>query len=66
MKRMKTNSKTDEKNLTVTDVARQMGVTVVRVSEDPDRLMIRRQLAMPPNKRTNFLRKRLSTGGSAL
>jgi len=63
---MKPNSQVDDKNLTLADVARQMGVTVVRVSEDPDRLMIRRLLALPPNKRTNFLRKRLSTGGSAI
>ena len=28
--------------------------------------MIRRQLALPPNKRTNFLRVRLPNGGSAL
>jgi hypothetical protein len=27
---------------------------------------IRRQLALPPNKRTNFLRVRLKNGGTAL
>jgi hypothetical protein len=60
------NVKKEEQGVSLADVARQMGVTVVRASEDPDRLMIRRQLALPPNKRTNFLRKRLSTGGSAI
>ena len=28
--------------------------------------LIRRQLALPPNKRTNFLRVRLPNGGTAL
>jgi len=63
---VKMNVKKEEQGVSLADVARQMGVTVVCVSEDPDRLMIRRQLALPPNKRTNFLRKRLSTGGSAI
>jgi len=63
---MKTDSKVGEKDLTLADVARQTGVAVVRVFEDPDRLMIRRQLALPPNKRTCFLRKRLVTGGSSI
>ncbi len=51
---------------TLADIARQMGVTVVRIFEDPDRLLIRRQLVLPLNKRTHFLRKQLSTGGSAI
>jgi hypothetical protein len=28
--------------------------------------LIRRQLALPPNKRTNFLRVRLANGGTTL
>jgi hypothetical protein len=28
--------------------------------------LIQRQLALPPNKRTNFLRVRLANGGTAL
>jgi hypothetical protein len=63
---MKLNSKADTQGATLADVARKMGVTVVRVFEDPDRLLIRRQLALPPNKRTCFLRKQLPTGGSAI
>lgn len=63
---MNNKRKVVEQKGSLADVARQMGVTVVCVSEDPDRLMIRRQLALPANKRTNFLRKRLSTGGSII
>lgn len=63
---MNKERKVFEQKGSLADVARQMGVTVVRVSEDPDRLLIRRQLALPPNKRTCFLRKQLPTGGSAI
>jgi hypothetical protein len=63
---MNKERKVFEQKGSLADVARQMGVTVVRVSEDPDRLMIRRQLALPPNKRTCFLRKQLPTGGSVI
>jgi len=63
---MKSNNKMHAQALTLTDVARKMGVTVVRISDDPDRLLIRRQLALSPNKRTCFLRKQLPTGGSAI
>jgi len=63
---MNKERKVFEQKGSLADVARQMGITVVRVSEDPDRLMIRRLLALPANKRTNFLRKRLLTGGSAI
>jgi hypothetical protein len=58
--------KTDTQAETLADIAHQMGVTVVRIFEDPDRLLIRRQLALPSNKRTHFIRKQLPTGGSAI
>jgi len=60
------HKKTDAPTETLADIARQMGVAVVRVFEDPDRLLIRRQLALPANKRTHFLRRRLATGGSSI
>lgn len=60
------HNKTDQQTETLADIARQMGVSVIRIFEDPDRLLIRRQLALPPNKRTHFLRKQLPTGGSAI
>ena len=37
-----------------------------RVDMDHDIHMIRNLLALPPNKRTNFLRVRLPNGGSAI
>jgi hypothetical protein len=64
--RTEMHNQTDAQAVTLADVARKMGVTVVCISEDPDRLLIRRQLALPPNKRTCFLRKQLPTGGSAI
>ena len=40
--------------------------TMRQASEQELTLMIRRQLALPMNKRTHFLRKRLPNGGSCL
>ena len=40
--------------------------TMRQTSELELTLMIRRQLALPINKRTHFLRKRLPSGGSCL
>ena len=40
--------------------------TMRQTSERELTLMIRRQLALPMNKRTHFLRKRLPNGGSCL
>ena len=40
--------------------------TMREASEQELTLMIRRQLALPMNKRTHFLRKRLPNGGSSL
>jgi hypothetical protein len=34
--------------------------------EDPDRHLIRLQLAKPPHQRTGFLRLPLATGGSCI
>ena len=40
--------------------------TMRQASEQELTLMIRRQLTLPMNKRTHFLRKRLPNGGSCL
>lgn len=46
---------------------REIALEIMRQSADEElRQMIRRQLALPMNKRTNFLRLRLPNGGSCL
>jgi len=45
---------------------KEAGVKLERTDEDPDRHLIRLLLALPPNKRTNFLRVPLPNGGSAI
>jgi hypothetical protein len=45
---------------------RQKLAAVARESERALREMIRRWQALPPHRRTNFLRKRLPNSGSAL
>jgi hypothetical protein len=41
-------------------------IAVARESERALRDLIRRRLALPPERRTNFLRKRVSIGRTAL
>ena len=38
----------------------------LRIDDDPDRHLIRLQLAKPPDERTNFLRIPLANGGSCI
>ena len=52
---------------TVKAAERELALETMRqASEQELTLMIRRQLALPMNKRTHFLRKRLPNGGSCL
>jgi hypothetical protein len=46
---------------------RELALEVMRQAADDELIaMIRRQLALPMNQRTNFLRVRLPNGGSCL
>jgi hypothetical protein len=56
------NSKTATKVV----VPRMRPATVRQSMEDPDRHLIRLQLAKPPHQRTGFLRLPLATGGSCI
>lgn len=60
---MKDASKKDNLNATVRrpDAPRSR-----RLDEDPDRHLIRLQLAKPPCERTHFLRIALTNGGSCI
>jgi len=48
------------------ELAREMGVEFERSDETPDINLIRMQLRLPPQKRTNFLRVTCANGGSAI
>jgi hypothetical protein len=47
-------------------VPRMRSVALRQSTEDPDRHLIRLQLAKPPHQRTDFLRVPLATGGSCI
>lgn len=56
----------DKTNPNVPDIRKDALLRPSRSDEDPDRHLIRLQLARPPHERTNFLRVPLANGGSGI
>ena len=61
------SSELSKSKKTAKPAPRDLALETMRQSSERElTLMIRRQLALPMNKRTHFLRKRLPNGGSCL